>query len=229
MSRKCMKCEEIIPNRVSINNKRHVLKNRTHCLSCVPFQSKTGNGKMYSKWSEERKARHRAVCAAKGLKRKQLLVEYKGGKCQICGYNKCLKALHFHHRVPSEKLFELHTNSIKAKNWDLVLIEADKCDLVCSNCHAEIHNEDFSDYINVKIGTVPGEGITNYPCVQCGVDRKHKSLNNLCDKCSRIKQRRVERPSLETLKEQIENIGYSATGRFYGVSDNAIRKWIKQI
>ena len=45
--------------------------------------------------------------------------------------------------------------------------------------------------------------------------------------CFNIKQRKVERPSLEQLKEDIENIGYSGTGRKYGVSDNSIRKWIK--
>lgn len=46
-------------------------------------------------------------------------------------------------------------------------------------------------------------------------------------KCSSISQRKVERPSLESLLEDINKLGYSATGRKYGVSDNAIRKWIK--
>lgn len=33
------------------------------------------------------------------------LVEYKGGKCCICGYNKCIEALEFHHLDPSQKDF----------------------------------------------------------------------------------------------------------------------------
>jgi len=40
-------------------------------------------------------------------------------------------------------------------------------------------------------------------------------------------QRKVKRPSYITLKMNIEILGYSATGRKYGVSDNAIRKWLK--
>jgi very-short-patch-repair endonuclease len=40
-------------------------------------------------------------------------------------------------------------------------------------------------------------------------------------------QRKVERPSLEQLFVDIKNLGFSGTGRKYGVSDNAIRKWIK--
>jgi hypothetical protein len=39
--------------------------------------------------------------------------------------------------------------------------------------------------------------------------------------------RKVERPSYENLKNEIKQIGYSATGRKYGVSDNSIRKWLK--
>jgi very-short-patch-repair endonuclease len=42
-----------------------------------------------------------------------------------------------------------------------------------------------------------------------------------------INQRKIERPEKEILKKQIEEYGYSKTGRIYGVSDNAVRKWIK--
>ena len=38
-------------------------------------------------------------------KTKQLLVEYKGGKCEICGYDKCISALEFHHIDPDTKDF----------------------------------------------------------------------------------------------------------------------------
>ncbi len=39
--------------------------------------------------------------------------------------------------------------------------------------------------------------------------------------------RKVERPSYEKLLEEIEEMGYSAVGRKYGVSDNAVRKWVR--
>jgi len=72
-------------------------------------------------------------------KRKKIeLVEYKGGKCEKCGYNKCVKALTFHHLDPNEKDF-----TISGKSWsvDKLKKEVDKCILVCSNCHIEIHAE----------------------------------------------------------------------------------------
>lgn len=64
------------------------------------------------------------------------LVEYKGGKCEKCGYNKCVDALEFHHLDPSEKDF-----TISGKSWSYERLkkEVDKCILVCSNCHKEIH------------------------------------------------------------------------------------------
>lgn len=67
---------------------------------------------------------------------KEWAITYKGGKCVCCGYNKCVAALDFHHRDPKQKAFHIHSNRIintKAKN------ELDKCDLLCRNCHAEIH------------------------------------------------------------------------------------------
>jgi predicted transcriptional regulator len=64
------------------------------------------------------------------------LIEYKGGRCEKCGYNKCQMALEFHHLNPSEKDF-----TIGGKSWsfDKLKSEVDKCILVCSNCHKEIH------------------------------------------------------------------------------------------
>jgi len=76
------------------------------------------------------------------------------------------------------------------------------------------------------------------------LDKLNRNKQNVCDcgkninkqskKCgscaiidSAIKRRKVERPAYESLIVDVEKIGYSATGRKYGVSDNSIRKWIK--
>jgi len=67
---------------------------------------------------------------------KKKLVDYKGGKCQICDYNKSSNALHFHHLNPNEKDFSI---SGKSLSFDKLKSEVDKCILVCSNCHSEIH------------------------------------------------------------------------------------------
>jgi hypothetical protein len=71
-------------------------------------------------------------------------VEYKGGCCVKCGYNKCIRALEFHHLNPDEKDFTIgeraHGKKI-VKKWSLIQKELDKCILICRNCHAEIHHE----------------------------------------------------------------------------------------
>lgn len=72
-------------------------------------------------------------------KLKKLAVEYKGGSCKLCGYNKCLASLDFHHIDPTTKSFGIaaigHTRS-----WEKLRVELDKCILICRNCHGELHN-----------------------------------------------------------------------------------------
>ncbi len=72
------------------------------------------------------------------LKRKIEMINYKGGVCCKCGYNKNLAALEFHHINPEEKLFELSYHS--GQIWETITKELDKCLLLCANCHKEIHN-----------------------------------------------------------------------------------------
>ena len=67
---------------------------------------------------------------------KKLLVEYKGGKCESCGYNKCLEALEFHHIDESTKEFSV---SGSTKSLERQKKEADKCLMLCANCHRELH------------------------------------------------------------------------------------------
>ena len=72
---------------------------------------------------------------------KHLLVQYKGGKCERCGYDKCEGALHFHHNDPNEKEFSVaHINlNSNTVSIDSIYAEVDKCSLLCANCHAEEH------------------------------------------------------------------------------------------
>jgi uncharacterized protein YjcR len=48
----------------------------------------------------------------------------------------------------------------------------------------------------------------------------------MCEKCWSIKNRKVERPPFNQLLNEVTEMGYSGTGRKYGVSDNTIRKWL---
>jgi len=68
---------------------------------------------------------------------KQKCVDYKGGKCELCNYDKCSAALEFHHRDPAQKDFELRMS--RQAFTTIIKNELDKCQLVCANCHREIH------------------------------------------------------------------------------------------
>lgn len=68
---------------------------------------------------------------------KQKAVDYKGGQCERCGYDKCLGALVFHHTDPSTKEFTLACFN---KSWETTKKELDKCELLCANCHSEHHD-----------------------------------------------------------------------------------------
>lgn len=78
-------------------------------------------------------------------RRKFNLVEYKGGKCEICGYNKCLDSLHFHHLDKKEKDFGISEKGT-TRSWEIHKSEVDKCILVCANCHHEIHFNNKIEY-----------------------------------------------------------------------------------
>jgi hypothetical protein len=69
---------------------------------------------------------------------KQMAVNYLGGKCRNCGYSKCVDALEFHHRDPTQKDFNV-SDSGHCRSWEKVKIELNKCDLLCANCHREEH------------------------------------------------------------------------------------------
>lgn len=92
------------------------INNRKYCYDCSPS---TGDSGAFRK---------RAI--------KHQLVLYKGGKCEICGYNKCEAALQFHHLNPEEKEFQI---SDKDLSMEEMKKEVDKCQLLCANCHAEQH------------------------------------------------------------------------------------------
>jgi 5-methylcytosine-specific restriction endonuclease McrA len=64
--------------------------------------------------------------------------ELKTNGCAICGYNKCSYALDFHHINPKTKKFNITTTSLISFGLEKILIEMNKCVLLCSNCHDEI-------------------------------------------------------------------------------------------
>lgn len=90
-------------------------------------------------WSEYRKEYMGVKMTQARRRQKQRAIEYKGGKCERCGYDKCPAALDFHHLDPLEKDFSLGKS---LRSFESVKAEIDKCVLVCSNCHREIHESE---------------------------------------------------------------------------------------
>jgi hypothetical protein len=154
--RKCLNCENQVPNLMWIDGKKRNLSNRKYCFDCSPFgqhntrkihDPDSAKSPMYEcrickKYYKGGHRQCKGICASCRVsesrrKKKTELVEYKGGKCIICNYNKCQQALQFHHKDPSIKEFSLANSGTmdleKLKN------EVDKCLLVCANCHGEIH------------------------------------------------------------------------------------------
>ena len=110
-----------------------------HCLRCRieinHTNAYTRSGKSYLLSYCRDCFNHNAHERQKKIKRQ--CIEYKGGGCSICGYNRCIQALEFHH-LESE-LKEKHVSGMKSRSFERIKIELDKCLLVCCLCHREIH------------------------------------------------------------------------------------------
>ena len=68
---------------------------------------------------------------------KQAAVDYKGGCCSACGYNRYIGSLEFHHLDPAKKDFNLA--AAHCTNFEKIKAELDKCIVLCANCHREEH------------------------------------------------------------------------------------------
>ena len=98
---------------------------------------------------EEIKKRNYQRIKSRRQKIKKWIVEDRGGKCEICGYDKSIWSLQFHHKDPIEKDFTIGSSSVLS--FDKIKNETDKCLLVCANCHAEIHENIYLEKENKKI------------------------------------------------------------------------------
>jgi len=125
----------------------------------------TDNRRIYLRWKISESRRNIKLKA----------IEYKGGECSYCGYNKSVSALHFHHLNPSEKDFSL--SGMKTRVFDKIKIELDKCVLLCSNCHMEEHEK-------IRFGKIDGDpGYESY-LFRKGIKQKCiEYKGNSCQKC----------------------------------------------
>jgi len=100
---------------------------------------------------------HHEIKHSQCRKNKEVMLTFKGVfKCQLCGYNKCTRALDFHHDN-KDKLFTMASKS-KSKTWktvadleDSIVDELQKCIVLCANCHCDVHfdHERFDHNIDI--------------------------------------------------------------------------------
>ena len=105
--KKCLICGKIFFPKTAMANQRSC------CYDCMPDGIQLTRGAFLGK-----------------------IKQLRGGKCVRCGYDKCLKALEFHHVDPTKKDFNISNDHFKLVD---AINESKKCILICSNCHKEFH------------------------------------------------------------------------------------------
>ena len=115
-----------------------------YCEICEKEFETTSSTRIYcyecsgeSTRSDNRTRKHQKTILRRSMKKQA--IKLLGSKCSICGYDKCIDALEFHHENPKEKDFKLGSGN--TMSWKEYKSEAEKCMLVCSNCHKEIHSK----------------------------------------------------------------------------------------
>jgi hypothetical protein len=144
------------------------------------------------------------VVSASKLRKLLIRDGLKEKKCECCGLDEWMGK-----PIPLE-LHHVDENRFNNKLENLKIL--------CSNCHMQEHN-----YSNSKKKKNPNK-IKEMKTCQCGSEINVRSI--MCEKCWGIKNRKVVRPPFDQLLNEVTEMGYSGTGRKYGVSDNTIRKWL---
>lgn len=152
----CKTCNTAFSNSALIEGKVRNFQHRTQCLICLPFNPSIrgkrpsisnlpcvcqicGRHYLYnSKDTANHSKKHcnSCVCNSRRHGVKQKAVEYLGGCCKKCGYSKCIGALTFHHTADSK---DFQISDKLGCSWEVLQQELDKCELLCANCHHEVH------------------------------------------------------------------------------------------
>ncbi|MHA2279813.1 MAG: hypothetical protein ACXAC5_02895 [Promethearchaeota archaeon] len=160
---------------------------------------------------------------------KQKLLKLKGGKCEKCGYDKDIPgSFVFHHREPKKKDFGI--GQYAKLNWQKILAEVKKCDLLCQNCHAEVHDDPEKRKEILRLHKKrQRRKLSIVKCQFCHKEFKEiKYAQKYCSpKCSAKGRQKVKRPTKPQLARILAKKSFSAVGRDMNVSDNAVRKWAK--
>ena len=231
MTKQCRICG----NDFEIKNKRAHC--RQYCYSCVP-----DNISIRDKTS----ARRRAI--------KTDIIKILGGACMKCGETRHY-ILDFHHTNPEEKDYALSSNLYRPhqiyKELHKCILLCSNCHREYHHLYRETQLP-INEYVNLTNFNptipiinrayqytprpiIPRTKLENdkfiYHCVKCGEEITRKNLlprnaTGLCTHC-KIRPRKCEHPTKETLENELTQNTFRAVGDKYGVSDNAVRKWCK--
>lgn len=134
--KKCCRCGEIkdenefgFQRRHGKDGRRKSLTRRSECKICYNLYMK--------KYLSGRESHKDLVKKSKNEKRNFVSELKLSLGCAKCGYKKCARALHFHHLDPQNKGFEISWATFKGISIEKLKAEIEKCQLLCSNCHAE--------------------------------------------------------------------------------------------
>lgn len=118
------------------------------------------------------------------------------------------------------------TKFLEDNGWDVIRINWSEYNKLTKDDKL-IYIKDLKNYIENLSNIKPVINIVDDKVCVCGGRKSPKS--KMCDRCSRVCSRKISRPPMDLLMNQIEQLGYSGVGRLYGVSDNSIRKWVKKL
>jgi hypothetical protein len=180
-----------------------------------PYAAVRGSGVQRRRPLEEILVEH-STFSRNHLKRRLYEAGLKRPVCELCGLGEAWRG-----RVMGMILD--HVNGIPDDN------RLENLRIVCPNCAATLDTHCAKKRRLVRV---------EQSCVRCGgpFRPKYKGQRYCSRECGtrwpragipRPGARLVDRPPYAQLLREVQAIGFSATGRRYGVSDNAIRKWIR--
>ena len=195
----------------------NVGENYKRLTEIIPIEYYLVDGLMYSSYN---------------LKQRLINEGIKQHRCENCNLDSWL-----------DKKIPLELHHIDGNHFNNKL---DNIQILCPNCHANTPNyrgnnksikstpknmrEMYPELFEKKEKTIKKEKVKRVyvECDKfCDCGKKINKRSKTCEVCYQVKNRKVERPEREILLKDVETLGYLGTGRKYGVSDNAIRKWLK--
>lgn len=168
----------------------------------------------------------------RALTRKLEIIQLKGGKCEKCGYDKNIAALELHHLNPKEKSFQLDARHLSNTTREKILEEAEKCILVCSNCHKELHHPTLEkDNLPKLLEEMKSKHVTlEHKTKKCVCKRCGKEFDYVCGKiyCSdecRNADLNEKYPPYEKLIDKYSELkSWEKVAKYFGITRRIIQR-----